>query len=108
MKRTHEGREKPKRAAKPVQVYLNPEERARLARLTSRLDTSKSDVLRRGLEALERQLRDPEAHPVLRIVGLAGAETNPPLDYDVAREHDRYVTDSEVESWGGEPSHHDG
>jgi hypothetical protein len=107
MKRSHEGKKKPKRVAEPVQVYLDPEERARLARLTAELDTSKSDVLRRGLEALERQLGDPEAHPVLRIIGLAGAETSPPIGYDVAREHDRYLTDSEVKSWGGEPGRHD-
>ena len=107
MKRSHERREKPKRVAEPVQVYLDPEEQARLARLASQLDTSKSAVLRRGLEALERQLSDPQSHPVLGIIGLAGAETTPPLDYDVARDHDRYLTDSEIESWGGEPGRHD-
>ncbi len=41
--------------AEPVQVYLQPPDRERLERLTARLDTTKSDVLRRGLEALEAQ-----------------------------------------------------
>ena len=100
MKRSHE---KPKRVAEPVQVYLDPADRDRLERLASQLDTSKSGVLRRGLEALERQLSDPEAHPALQIVGLARAESSLPPDYDVAREHDRHLADSEVASWGGEP-----
>ena len=38
---------------KPVQVYMAPGDRERLDRLTDELDTTKSDVLRRGLEALE-------------------------------------------------------
>lgn len=41
--------------AEPVQVYLQPPDRERLDRLTDRLGTTKSDVLRRGLEALEAQ-----------------------------------------------------
>ena len=49
--------------AAPVQVYLGPRDRDRLERLASRLDLSKSDVLRRGIEALERQVTDPDFHP---------------------------------------------
>lgn len=45
------------RVAEPVQVYLDPADRARLARLTERLVATKSDVLRRGLEALEALTR---------------------------------------------------
>ncbi len=52
-------------------------------------------MLRRGLEALERQLLDPEHHPALRIVGLAGDEVAGEVGYDVAREHDRFVADLE-------------
>lgn len=108
MTRSHDSSGRPKRVAEPVQVYLGPDEQARLARLTSQLDTSKSEVLRRGLEALERQLSDPEAHPALRIIGLAGAETMAPLDYDVAREHDRHLTDAELASWDTESGPSDG
>ncbi|MFB3112487.1 MAG: hypothetical protein ACE10G_10675, partial [Gemmatimonadales bacterium] len=67
----------------------------RLDRLTEELETTKSDVLRRGLEALERQLLDPEHHPALRIVGIAGNEVAGEVGYDVAREHDRFVADLE-------------
>jgi hypothetical protein len=48
-----------RRVAEPVQVYLDPADRERLERLAERLDATKSDILRRGLEALESQLRRP-------------------------------------------------
>lgn len=101
MKRSHDRPEKPKRVAEPVQVYLDPADRDRLERLASQLDTSKSGVLRRGLEALERQLSNPDAHPALQIVGLAELERDPGVDYDVAREHDRLLTEAEQASWDG-------
>ncbi len=101
MKRSHENPGKPKRVAEPVQVYLDPADRDRLERLAAQLDTSKSGVLRRGLEALERQISDPDTHPALQIIGLAKLERGAPVEYDVAREHDRLLTDAEVASWDG-------
>jgi hypothetical protein len=80
-----------KRVREPVQVYLDAPEQERLERLTEEMDTTKSDILRRGLEALERELFDPERHPVLQVIGIAGAEQGPECDFDVAREHDRYL-----------------
>jgi hypothetical protein len=93
----------------PVQVYLAPSERERLERLRTSLDTTKSDVLRKGLEALESQLSNPDHHPALSIIGLfRGA---PPREgepeSDVARAHDRFLADAEIASWSagatGEP-----
>ena len=55
MKYDHDKRKQSSRVAEPVQVYLQPADRERLDRLTDRLGTTKSDVLRRGLEALEAQ-----------------------------------------------------
>ncbi len=80
-----------KRVREPVQVYLDTPEQERLERLTEEMDTTKSDVLRRGLEALERELFDPEHHPALQIIGIAGVEQSQECDFDVAREHDRYL-----------------
>ncbi len=57
MNRHHEPRPKPRRVAEPVQVYLDPADRDRLDRLTERLEATKSDVLRRGLEALDAMTR---------------------------------------------------
>jgi hypothetical protein len=89
----------PSRVREPVQVYLDPEDRQRLERLRERLATSKSDVLRRGLASLERELTDPEAHPALRIVGLGASQGGP----DAAREHDRLLADGEERSWKPRP-----
>ena len=96
MNKNHDNEKKTApRTREPVQVYMAPGDSERLDRLTDELDTTKSDVLRRGLEALERQLLDPAHHPALRIIGIAGDETAEEVSYDVAREHDRFVADLE-------------
>ena len=96
MKYDHEqDKRQTKRVREPAQVYLDAPEQERLERLTTELDTTKSDVLRRGLEALERELFDPEHHPALQIIGIAGVEQGRECDFDVAREHDRFLADLE-------------
>jgi hypothetical protein len=97
MKRPHE--RKPSRVSEPVQVYLSAPERARLERLARQLDATKSDVIRQGLEALEVRLADPADHPVQRIIALADGVTIAPSTFDVAREHDRFLAESEIDSW---------
>ena len=88
-----------RRVSEPVQVYLDAVERQRLERLAQQLGATKSDVLRRGLEVLERQASDPDAHPALQIIGLADRERAGGPAYDVGREHDRFLADSEQASW---------
>ena len=60
----------PKRVSEavPVQVYLDRQSRDRLDRLAEQLELTRSDVLRRGLIALERESSDPSQHPVLKLV----------------------------------------
>lgn len=53
----HEKRRRSSRVAEPVQVYLDRPDRERLDRLAVQLEATKSDVLRRGLEALESLTR---------------------------------------------------
>lgn len=89
--------------AEPVQVYLAGADRERLQRLARQLGATKSDVLRQGLEALERQLADPAEHPALRLIGLAAGPPGRAPGYDVAREHDRFLAESEVAGWAGQP-----
>jgi hypothetical protein len=96
MKKHHDPRKH--RVAEPVQVYLSGEALARLERLAGHLETTKSDVLRRGLEALEERTFDPAAHPVLGLIGFAEAQPGA-KPADVARDHDRILADSEVDSW---------
>ncbi len=94
---THDNRRK--RVSEPVQVYLDRGQRRRLDQLAAELGLSKSDVVRRGLEALERQMADPAEHPALRIIGIASQKTMKPASYDIAVEHDRYLAETEQKSW---------
>lgn len=93
-----------RRVGEPVQVYLDAVERQRLERLARQLGATKSDVLRRGLEALDRQASDPAAHPALQIIGLTDREAVGGPGYDVAREHDRYLAETEAASWARRPT----
>jgi len=88
-----------KRVSEPVQVYLDRAQHRRLERLAGELGLSKSDVVRRSLEALETQISDPTEHPALRIIGIASGEKPRSAGYDVAREHDRLLAESELKSW---------
>jgi len=76
--------------ALPVQVYLSPDDRERLERMAEGLGLTKADVLRRGLRALEGQLLDPNAHPLLGLAGI-GKDTGGDLSYDPAADHDRAI-----------------
>jgi len=87
--------------ASPIQVYLGAEEQERLAHIAGQLHTSKSDVVRRGLLALERELLDPATHPALQLIGLASAERSEDAPGDAARDHDRVLADDEERSWRG-------
>jgi Arc/MetJ-type ribon-helix-helix transcriptional regulator len=97
MTKAHDNRGK--RVSNPLQVYLDRGQQRRLEQLAAELGLSKSDVVRRGLEALERQVADPAEHPALRIIGIASDETARAAGYDVARDHDRYLAESERKSW---------
>ncbi len=56
-KRHDHSQRRPTRVGEPVQVYLTAPERERLERLAAELDATKSDVVRRALEALEAATR---------------------------------------------------
>ncbi len=88
------------RETAPVQVYLDPDDQDRLERLAAQLELSKSDILRRGLDALERAVTDPATHPALRVIGL-GEERKGTRRVDAARRHDQVLADDEEKSWSG-------
>lgn len=85
--------------AVPIQVYLAQDERRRLQLLAEQLDATKSDVLRRGLLALERELVDPRVHPALRLIGTASGEKKTSSPVDAARKHDDVLAGDEIASW---------
>jgi predicted transcriptional regulator len=65
-------------------VYLDQPDRERLERLAERLDVTKSDVLRRGLEALESLTRRPPARAAVAaaLPTFAGQGLQPGVDLD--------------------------
>jgi len=80
----HEKRTRGGRVAEPVQVYLDRPDRERLDRLAARLNATKSDVLRRGLEALEsltRRASGPAPAPV-PLPTFRGRGLQPGVDLD--------------------------
>ena len=91
------------RVSEPVQVYLTAPQLETLRKLADKLGLTMSDVLRRGLEALERATSDPAEHPALLVAGLASKQTAPATSYNVAKEHDRFLADAEVASWQRKP-----
>lgn len=80
----HDKRSRPGRVAEPVQVYLNPADRERLERLATRLDTTKSDVLRRGLAALDALTTHPtdRAPAASQLPTFKGSGLQPGVDLD--------------------------
>ncbi len=84
MKRRHDTRTRTGRVAEPVQVYLDEADRRRLERLADALDATKSDVLRRGLEALESQVRrrTPSAPAPVALPVFGGGGLQPGVDLD--------------------------
>ena len=74
------------RVAEPVQVYLERPDRERLERLAAQLQATKSDVLRRGLEALESKVRRPAGGvaPSVDLPTFGGSGLQPGVDLDDA------------------------
>ncbi len=73
----------PARVAEPVQVYLAEPDRERLERLAQELGLTKSDVLRRGLLALESNTgRSVEAAPVEALPVFRGGALRPGVGLD--------------------------
>jgi NurA-like 5'-3' nuclease len=84
MKRRHDKPARPARVAEPVQVYLDPAQRATLERLAAQLGATKSDVLRRGLDALESLSRraSTSRRGTIALPTFAGQGLQPGVDLD--------------------------
>lgn len=89
--------------AAPVQVYLDPQDRSRLDRLARQLGATKSAILRRGLQAVEREVFSPACHPALQLIGLAESERPAASLVDAAVAHDQLLANAEEASWGALP-----
>ncbi len=76
---------------KPVQVYLGQRHRNILNQLAQRLGISQAEVWQRGLESLAREVLPVEEDPAWQLIGLAGEDTDSPIDFSVG--HDRYLAE---------------
>ncbi|MEP6733843.1 MAG: hypothetical protein ABJE10_24570 [bacterium] len=82
------------RVGEPVQVFLATPDRERLLELAEQLGASKSDIIRKALVALERELMNPVTHPLLSLIGLVEGDDGMTDDgRDVAREHDAILAE---------------
>jgi hypothetical protein len=83
MKHGHDRKRPARRVTEPVQVYLDRADRARLERLAGRLGATKSDVLRRGLEALDALTRArADGEPGAPLPTFKGEGLLPGVDLD--------------------------
>jgi hypothetical protein len=80
----------PRRVREPVQVYLDPEDRALLLELAARTELPQTEILRRGLRRLAAELSDnPPGASLDRLIGALGGAADLPID--LAARHDAYL-----------------
>jgi hypothetical protein len=94
---------KPRSGREPVQVYLDPPDRALLEQAAAASGLSRAEVLRRGLH---RFVAEPLADASPALAFLESAASDAPLETmsDVASRHDDHLADFEVASWSTPPS----
>ncbi len=83
----------------PVQVYLEPADKAMLDRTALASGLSRAEVLRRGLRSIAGELLADES-PALSFLEMSSSVPRPEVPRDVAERHDAYLADSEMASWG--------
>ena len=82
-------RKPPARIREPVQVYLDPADRALLLELAARTSLPQTEILRRGLRRFAADLTDNPAGASLdRLIGSLGGVDLPP---DLSTRHDEYL-----------------
>lgn len=79
----------PASVREPVQVYLAPDDRDLLNRLTAETGLTKAEILRRGMRSFARE--QGGASPMLRFVAESAAGEWPEA---VAEKHDEILADS--------------
>ncbi len=85
----------PRRVREPVQVYLDPDDRAILLQIAERTALSQAEILRRGLRRLAADLTDnPPGISLDRLIGALGNDAAIPAD--LAVRHDEYLYPPEM------------
>lgn len=87
----------------PVQVYMEPPDRALLERAAVASGLSRAEVLRRGLHRFAAEIL-ADVSPALAFLESAASDTLPDAPTDVAVRHDDYLADWGVASWEAAPA----
>lgn len=74
---------------RPIQLYLDPEDRARLERLAAELGLSMAETLRWGLRRLAAE-QSGEDDPLMKLMGSID---DPDLPRDLSTRHDEYFVE---------------
>ena len=79
------------RVREPVQVYMDPDDKALLDELAAETALSRAELLRRGLRRIAAELRGSCApgRSLDDLVGALGVELSVPID--LAARHDEYL-----------------
>ena len=96
-------RQTPRSVREPVQVYLEPPDRALLERAAVASGLSRAEVLRRGLHRFAAELLADES-PALAFLESAASATPHGAPPDVAARHDEYLANWEIDSWETTPA----
>jgi hypothetical protein len=80
-------------AKSPVQIYLDERQNQALRRLAREKNTSVSELIRRGIDLLLRQV-PAEQDPAYQLIGLGTSGVA-----NIAEKHDEYLT-QEIEREG--------
>lgn len=90
-------KKKPKR--KPIQVYIDYETDAGLSLVADRMNISKAEVIRRGLEEYLPRAIPPEKDPLMEMIEQLPGEPGHEVPMDGAENHDFYLAKWEREGW---------
>lgn len=77
----------------PIQIYLNERQNQALRRLAKEKNTSISELVRRGIDLLLRQV-PAEKDPAFQMIGLGASGVS-----NIAEDHDEYLA-REIEKEG--------
>ena len=89
-------KKKPAAVREPIQVYLDTHERRELDTLARRLDVSRAEVLRRGLESLRRESA-PGVYA--RFAPLIGSMDDASLPTDASSNFKQHYADALEDKW---------
>jgi hypothetical protein len=84
-------RKTPKRVREPVQVYMEPDDKALLDQLAEETSLSRAELLRRGLRRIAADLRGARAPggSMDLLIGALGTDADIPPD--LSTRHDDYL-----------------